>query len=55
MVLLKGYDERGFSFYTNYDSRKGRELATVGKAALCFFWEPLQRSVSIGWVITLND
>ena len=48
MVLLKGYDERGFSFYTNYDSRKGRELAAVGKAALCFFWEPLQRSVSMG-------
>jgi hypothetical protein len=46
MVLLKGYDARGFSFYTNYNSRKGQELAGNGRAALCFFWEPLQRSVS---------
>lgn len=45
MVLLKGYDARGFVFYTNYDSRKARELAT-GHAALCMYWEPLQRQVS---------
>ena len=45
MVLLKGYDERGFMFYTNYDSRKARELAN-GHAALCMYWEPLQRQVS---------
>lgn len=44
MVLLKGYDERGFIFYTNYDSRKGQELAN-GHAALCMYWEPLQRQV----------
>ena len=45
MVLLKGYDERGFMFYTNYESRKAQELAN-GHAALCMYWEPLQRSVS---------
>ena len=44
MVLLKGYDERGFVFYSNYDSRKGKELSN-GKAALCMYWEPFQRSV----------
>ncbi|KAK9828152.1 hypothetical protein WJX74_001066 [Apatococcus lobatus] len=46
MVLLKGYDERGFVFYSNYDSRKGKELSN-GKAALCMYWEPFQRSVRI--------
>ncbi|CAL8471491.1 g11033 [Coccomyxa elongata] len=46
MVLLKGYDERGFMFYTNYDSRKARELAN-GHAALCMYWEPLQRQVRV--------
>lgn len=45
IVLLKGVDERGFVFYTNYDSRKGEELNNNGHAALCFFWEPLQRQV----------
>ncbi|CAG9462228.1 unnamed protein product [Pedinophyceae sp. YPF-701] len=48
MVLLKGVEaDRGFVFYTNYDSRKGGELAANPRAALCFFWEPLQRSVRI--------
>ena len=50
MVLLKGYDERGFMFYTNYDSRKGREMAANGNAALCMYWEPLQRQV---WLLLL--
>lgn len=45
-VLLKGVDQRGFRFFTNYDSRKAKELST-GHAALCFYWEPLQRSVRI--------
>lgn len=45
MVLLKGYDARGFVFYTNHDSRKGREMAQNGNAALCMYWEPLQRQV----------
>ncbi len=49
MVLLKGYDERGFMFYTNYNSRKAQELAN-GHAALCMYWEPLQRQVtSLTW------
>src|SRR5882724_7886789 len=38
VVLLKGCDERGFTFFTNYDSRKGRELATNPHASLVFFW-----------------
>ncbi len=38
MVLLKGVDERGFRFFTNYDSRKGQELAENPRAALCFHW-----------------
>jgi pyridoxamine 5'-phosphate oxidase len=47
IVLLKGVDERGFSFFTNYDSRKGRELAANPKAALTFFWPDLERQVCI--------
>ena len=43
IVLLKGYDERGFVFYTNYGSRKSQELKSNPKAALCFHWEPLER------------
>ena len=45
MVLLKGYDARGFVFYTNHDSRKGAEMAANAHAALCMYWEPLQRQV----------
>lgn len=40
MVLLKGVDQRGFAFYTNYSSAKGRDLAANPRAALCFFWPP---------------
>jgi pyridoxamine 5'-phosphate oxidase len=47
IVLLKGYDERGFTFYTNYQSRKGRELAENPRAALLFHWVELQRQVRI--------
>lgn len=46
-VLLKGYDERGFVFYTNYDSRKGRELAENPQAALVFYWAALDRQIRI--------
>jgi pyridoxamine 5'-phosphate oxidase len=45
MVLLKGFDERGFVFYTNMDSAKGHELAGAPKAALTFYWKSLQRQV----------
>lgn len=47
VVLLKGFDERGFVFFTNYDSRKGRELAENPRAALAFFWAALHRQVRI--------
>jgi pyridoxamine 5'-phosphate oxidase len=46
-VLLKGYDARGFVFYTNYASRKGRELAQNPRASLLFTWLPLERQVEI--------
>lgn len=47
IVLLKGCDARGFAFYTNYDSRKGRELAANPHAALLFHWVELERQVRI--------
>jgi len=47
VVLLKAVDERGFVFYTNYESRKGRELLAHPKAALCFHWQTLERQVRI--------
>lgn len=46
-VLLKGVDERGFAFYTNYESRKGGELAANPHAALVFFWVDLARQVRV--------
>lgn len=46
-VLLRGWDERGFVFYTNYESRKGRELAANAHAALLFYWDRLDRQVRI--------
>jgi pyridoxamine 5'-phosphate oxidase len=47
VVLLKGYDERGIVWYTNYHSRKGRELAANPQAALQFHWVELERVVRI--------
>ena len=47
VVLLKGLDERGLVFYTNYDSRKGRELAENPRAALVFYWAAFDRQVRI--------
>ncbi len=47
MVLLKGFDERGFVFYTNSESIKGHELAAEPKAALTFYWKSLQRQVRV--------
>jgi pyridoxamine 5'-phosphate oxidase len=47
MVLVKGFDERGFVFYSNYASRKGRELTANPHAALLFYWDPLGRQVRI--------
>jgi pyridoxamine 5'-phosphate oxidase len=47
MVLLKDFGERGFVFYSNYESRKGRELAENPRAALLFYWDPPRRQVRI--------
>jgi len=47
VVLLKGFDPHGFVFYTNYNSRKGRELAENPYAAINFFWPELERQVNI--------
>lgn len=51
-VLLKQVDERGFSFFTNYESRKGRELAANPRAALTFPWLALERQVNIEGAVT---
>jgi pyridoxamine 5'-phosphate oxidase len=56
MVLLKGFDERGFVFYTNFESRKGEELLSARKAAMCFHWKSLRRQVRIrGEVEVVTD
>ena len=56
IVLLRGFDERGFVFFTNYQSRKGGELAETGKAALCFFWPELERQIRIeGLVVKTSE
>ncbi len=47
-VLLKGFDARGFVFYTNYDSRKAREIAETARVSLLFYWRSLERQVSLG-------
>ncbi|MDX2127444.1 MAG: pyridoxamine 5'-phosphate oxidase [Chloroherpetonaceae bacterium] len=51
VVLLKGFDERGFVFYTNYNSKKGQELAQNPNASLNFFWKELERQVIISGVV----
>lgn len=52
MVLLKGFDDAGFVFYTNLASQKGRELAAHPKAALCFHWKTLKRQVRVEGLVT---
>jgi pyridoxamine 5'-phosphate oxidase len=47
MVLLKGFDQRGFVFYTNYGSRKARELEANPRAALCFYWPSIDEQVRV--------
>jgi len=47
MLLLKNADEKGFVFYTNYDSRKGRELLANPRAAMCFHWQPMEIQVRV--------
>ena len=56
VVLLKGFDDNGFVFFTNLESRKGRELQTNSFAALCFHWPPLEQQVRIeGRVVSVAD
>jgi pyridoxamine 5'-phosphate oxidase len=50
-VLLKGVDARGFIFFTNYDSRKGRELSNNPNAALTFYWAELERQVCVAGLV----
>lgn len=47
ILLLKSVDERGFVFFTNLESRKGRELLAHPQAAMCFHWQPLERQVRV--------
>ncbi|MEH7905092.1 pyridoxamine 5'-phosphate oxidase [Rhizobium laguerreae] len=47
MVLLKGFDDDGFVFYTNFESQKGREILDQKKAAMCFHWKSLRRQVRL--------
>jgi len=51
IVLLKGAEERGFMFFTNYESRKGRELAGNARAALTLFWPELEREICIAGTV----
>ena len=56
MVLLKGHDEAGFVFYTNFESAKGRELLGAKKAALCFHWKSLRRQIRVrGQISVVTD
>jgi pyridoxamine 5'-phosphate oxidase len=54
-VLLKGFDQTGFVFFTNYESRKGRELAANPRAALLFFWPELERQIRIDGAAVRTD
>ncbi|MNX99238.1 Pyridoxine/pyridoxamine 5'-phosphate oxidase [compost metagenome] len=55
IVLLKGYDENGFVFYTNYESKKGQDIVENPQAALVFFWPELERQVRIEGVVSKVD
>ena len=53
IVLLKGYDERGFVFFTDYRSQKGTELEQNPQASLVFFWAELERQIRIGGPVSV--
>lgn len=56
MVLLKGFDERGFVFYTNFESRKGEQLLDNPNAALCFHWKSIRRQIRVeGPVLVVSE
>lgn len=52
IVLLKGFDERGFVFYTNFEGRKGRHLLANPRAALCFYWPTIHIQVRVEGTVT---
>ena len=52
IVLLKAFDDEGFVFYTNYEGRKGRQLLAHPRAALCFYWAPIEIQVRIEGTVT---
>ena len=55
MVLLKGLSEEGFIFYTNLESKKGKDLKANPKASMCFHWKSLRRQIRIQGSVTLVD
>lgn len=55
IVLLKGFSEKGFVFFTNYDSYKGKQLAENPKACLVFFWKEMERQVRITGIVEKAD
>ena len=56
IVLLRGFSEDGFEFYTNYNSKKGKEIESNNNAALCFYWDKLERQIRIeGEVSKLSE
>jgi pyridoxamine 5'-phosphate oxidase len=55
MVLLRGWDEEGFRFFTNYESQKGLDLEANPMASLLFYWDPLQRQVRIDGEVSRLD
>ena len=55
VLLLKGADDEGFTFFTNYESRKGRELIAQPRAAMCFHWQLLETQVRIEGSITMVE
>ena len=56
IVLMRGFDDRGFTFFTNYESRKGREIEANPFASLVFFWQPMERQIRIeGGVVRVPE
>ncbi len=55
VVLLKDFGEAGFTFFTNYNGRKARELAANPRAALVFYWAPLERQVRVEGTVEMSD
>jgi len=55
MVLIKGFDEKGFTFFTNRQSTKGKQLAVHAKAALCLYWKSLKRQIRAEGLVTPVD